>query len=158
MKAALRIVLSSLLLLGLAAVAPATDLVITASSVAWVSGPAPIAVQAAETVTAGQAVFFDNTVNQYRLAKCNVAGKWPPTGVALSGASANGYFLLAKNGSTINIGATVVKNTVYFCSGNNAGGICPSTDITTGWETVFCIVATSTTNALVICQDTGIAN
>ena len=138
--------------------AMATDLVITAANVAWVSGPAPQLVVVAETVTAGQVLYLDSSVNQYRKAQSNVAGKQVPTALALSAGAANGYVIIAVAGTTVNSGATVVKNTSYFLSGANAGGIAPQADITAGWNTVIVGIAPNTTNLLLTFYASGITN
>lgn len=137
--------------------AKATDLVITAANVKWVSGAQPVLVVAGATITAGQPVYLGPS-NSYLLTNATTAGAQAAAGVALSGASSGGYFILAPQGATINIGATVVKNTVYFLSGNNSGGIAPGTDVTTGWNTYIIGVASSTTNIVLTLTGTGIQN
>lgn len=78
-------------------------------------------VEAGETITHSQPVrkasdgtYYKTDANSFDNSSCD--------GIAMSGASTGGSFLLAENGQEINIGATLAVSTTYFNSAT-AGGI-----------------------------------
>lgn len=117
-----------------------TDLVITAANVARVGtgGTVNFAYNAGATITQGQSVYLDST-NKWQLAKADTAthsGYGSTFGVALDAASSGQPLavLVPITGQTcqLNLGATLVADTIYVVSGANAGGIAPLADLTTG--------------------------
>lgn len=134
-----------------------TALSITAASVAYVSGPQEQIGIAAESMSAGMPIYVDPTVNQWRKCDASVSGKQTPQAMCMDASvSAGAPFKYAVSGTTINIGATVVKNTPYFLE--TAGAIGPQSDITTGWTTVLVCIASSTSNVILMFNNTGITN
>lgn len=117
------------------------DISITAANVVRVSGEQVSGVAGA-TITAGQPVYLDSTTSTYLLSDANASGKDAVSGIALNGAAAGQPLVVAKSGSVLTIGATVVVGTIYVLSAT-AGGICPASDLATGHKTTVLGVATT---------------
>lgn len=125
-----------------------SDLSITASAVQPGSGSTVIHGTAGATVTAGQPVYKD----------ANDSDKWKPAdadsseataaaeGIAANSASDEQPLAIVKRGA-LETGATTVKGTVYVVS-DNAGGICPAADLSSGSYTTILGVAANTTGTI----------
>lgn len=89
---------------------------------------------AGETITAGQAVYFDGSV--YRPADANASAVTAAAiGLALNGASVNQAISVQYTGQpTLGAGAAPAVGTVYV-AGATAGSIHPTADLATGWFT-----------------------
>lgn len=120
------------------------DLSITAANVAYVSNQSIRNGIAGATVTAGQAVYLDETVNKYKLAdNDNSSTTATVAGIALNGAS-DGQPLAVMSGGLIAIGGTVTVGEIYVLS-STAGGICPEADL--GTSDYVSIIGVGTTAA-----------
>jgi hypothetical protein len=108
-----------------------TTIVITAANVIAGSNATRTTGTAGEAITAGQAVYFDTSVNKWKLADNNLAtlGATKAAGIALDGASLNQPVAVQTSGD-ITIGGTLVAGTAYYLSAT-AGGICPVADLVT---------------------------
>jgi hypothetical protein len=97
---------------------------------------------AGSTITAGQAVYLDTSVGQYKLADNNDSiATAVAVGIALHGALA-GQPLRIQTGGDITIGAAAaaVPGTIY-CVSATPGGICPAVDLGSGKRTSILAVA-----------------
>lgn len=131
-----------------------TDISITAASVLGDGSSQRETMTAGVAVTAGQAVYLDNTTHTYKLSDSNLTGAKTVRGIALNSAAANQPLTIQKSGP-VTIGGTLVKGTTY-CQSTTAGGICPQADIATGGDVVVLGVATSTTVLDLNIQVTGV--
>jgi len=154
---ALLAILTSACCLLPAAYSQATDLSITAASVVAGSDATTATGTAGATITAGQAVYLDSTTNTYKLAHASTNANTPVArGIALHGATANQPLVICTAG-TLTLGAGTVGK-IYVVSGSNAGGVAPSTDLTTGWYTTILGVVTSSNTITVKINATGAQN
>lgn len=99
----------------------------TTAQISPTNGTAPAFVEylAAVTITAGQALYADDSVNPpvWRLAQCDgTAAESRVAGIALNGAAA-GQPVKAQTAGPITIGATLADGGLYVLSAT-AGGIC----------------------------------
>ena len=122
-----------------------TDLVITATSVVGDGSGKRAQGTAGEAITAGQVVYFDTTVNKWKLADSDSATAAAKTagGIALNGAALNQPVTVQVDGD-VTIGATLVAGTAYYLS-ETAGGIQPAADLGAGENVCQLGIATSTT-------------
>jgi hypothetical protein len=137
--------------------ASAADLSITASNV--VAGADAITANgtAGATITAGQAVYLDTTTTTYKLAHASTNSSTPKAaGIALNAATANQPLVIC-TGGTLTIGAGTVGK-IYVVSANNAGGVAPSSDLTTGWYTTILGVVTASNTLTVKINVSGAVN
>ncbi len=107
------------------------DLTVTASQVQPGTTDAQTALGVAGgTITAGEAVYLDTTVGQYKAAKSDATATASVAGIALNGAS-SGQPLQIQIGGTVTIGAGAAPTVgvIYVLSAATAGGIAPSTDL-----------------------------
>jgi len=118
----------------------------TAANVAAGGASTSIAlVQAGEAITQGQPVYQDSSTLKYLQCDANdTAAKAEAKGIALSPASTNGYFVLAKSGP-VNLGATLAVGTLYVVS-STKGAIAPITDL--GSSDYVTSLGIATTSAL----------
>jgi len=138
------------------------DVSVTAANVARVasSGVAGQDTQidngfAGASITAGQSVYKDAN-GVYQLADANLSAVAAVTkGIALNGA-ASGQPLAVAIGGTMNPGFTVTVGTIYVQSAT-AGGIAPSTDLTTGWRTTVIGVGLTSTSLGLVMYSSGVA-
>jgi hypothetical protein len=110
------------------------DLVITAASVlAAADASIDFSHRAGEALAQGKQVYFDSTAKKWMLADSNsaTAEARQASGTALNAAALNQPVAVAKNGSKVTIGATLVPGTDYYLS-DTPGGICPIADVGTG--------------------------
>jgi len=146
----------------LACTAFATDVSVTASAVARVTGGGPSTDTvirsgfAGATITAGQSVYIDTTAGTWKLTDANLsAAAGVAQGIALNGASSGQPISIAVGG-TLTPGFSVTIGKIYVTSAN-AGGIAPVEDLASGWRTgVLCVGLTGTTVGLVM-YSSGVA-
>lgn len=101
---------------------------------------------AAETITAGQAVYI-NSNGKAALADANGAQQTGKVkGIALNGGAIDQPIQVLTQGNLTANGFT--KGISYFLSGT-AGGLCPEADVTAGMYKTLIGIATSTTNLYV---------
>ena len=131
------------------------DLTQTPANVETASGAAISTVQAGEAFDAGTPVYQLASDGKYYKADANDALKYVAVGIAISGASSDGYFVLQRGGD-INIGATTVKGEIYILS-NTAGAIAPHGDLATGWYPVILCIATDTAGNCIMGISVGTA-
>lgn len=133
-----------------------TDLVVTVASVVAGSNATRSSGTAGETITAGQAVYFDTSVNKWKLASSTsaTAGANHPTAVALDGASLNQPITVQTSGD-ITIGGTLVAGSAYYLS-PTPGGITLIDGVTTGDAVCQLGLAKSTTVLTISVQYPGV--
>ena len=133
------------------------DLSITAANVLWTSGTKVTGVAGA-TITAGQPLYLDSTVNTLKLAQSDgTAAEADAVGIALHAAGSGQPVTYAGHGTTLNIGATTAKTTTYMVSAT-AGGIAPQADLVSTNKIVRLGYATATTGEFVVdIKNTGAA-
>lgn len=121
-----------------------TDLTITATNVVGDGSGKRAQGTAGEAITAGQAVYFDTTVNKWKLADSDSATAAAKTagGIALNGAALNQPVTVQVEGD-VTIGATLTKGTAYYLS-ETAGGIQPAADLGAGENVCQLGIAKST--------------
>lgn len=110
------------------------DLVQTRVDVKAFEPPAEDWVQGGGVIPQGSPVYHDETDDRYKLADANdTLIKAAAKGIAITPCSAaDGYFMIAKDGSVIDLGADLEIGKAYIVS-NNAGGIAPFDDAAVGW-------------------------
>lgn len=119
------------------------DLSISAADCIQATGGKPSRGTLGVAGTAGQLVYVD-TNNLLQLAKADTAIHANCVGVLVSsgGAGQPAYYL---GSGTVTIGGTMTLGETYYISQNNAGGIMPHSDITTGnYVKVFGLALTTT--------------
>lgn len=133
------------------------DLSITAANVVAGNGADIDRGTAGATVTAGQAVYYDEATAEYLLADSNSAtvAARTPTGIALNGAANNQPLAVAKGGP-VTIGATMTPGVAYYLS-DTPGGICPVADVGSGEYATVIGIATSATVLNVKISASGVA-
>ena len=91
--------------------------------------------QAGATVAVGDVVYKKSADSKYHPADAN-AGSSESTakGVAITGASADGYFVAVTSGG-LDYGATLTVGETYILGGTAAGDVAPIGDRATGWYT-----------------------
>ncbi len=120
------------------------DITVTAGSVLRSSGDVVTAYPAGAAITAGQALYFDSSTNSWKLCDNDsaTAAVRVFAGIALNTAGTSQPLHVQTSG-VITIGATVAVGTVYTTSAT-AGGIAPSSDLSTGEYTSIIGVALTT--------------
>lgn len=125
------------------------DLTVTAASVLFTSGT-QVTRNAGASVTAGQAVYFDSSASNLKLAQADgTAAEADAVGIALHAAGSGQPLTYAGQGSVINIGATTSKATTYMVSAT-AGGVAPQGDLTGGQRIVRLGYATAADGSFVV--------
>ena len=99
-------------------------------------------VQAGEAITQGMPVYLASDGKYYQTDANDTAVKAQSKGIAISPASADGYFLMAVDG-LINLGATLAVGQVY-CVSATKGAIAPYGDLTTNDFVTILGIATTT--------------
>lgn len=130
------------------------DLSVTAANVVAAAGATINRGPAGATITAGQQVYIDSSGN-VQLAKADTAAHAASAGIALNGGAA-GQPICYASGGNVNPGATVAVGTIYIASPNNAGGIAPIGDATTGTYMTVLGIGTTTSNILLNIWNTGV--
>lgn len=102
-------------------------------------------VQAGEAITQGQPVYL--TGGKYYRADASALASSQATGVALTPAATDGYFIMATSGA-IDLGATLTVGETYYVS-DTAGAIMPAADVSTG-EYVTSLGVASAADTLVL--------
>lgn len=133
------------------------DLSITASAVLAGTNSAQEQGVAGATITAGQAVYLDQTTGKYALADADAGSATARTfyGIALNGASDGQPLRIHKSGD-ITINAVLTAGVAYYLS-DTPGGICPLADLDTGDYYGFVGIAESTTVLQVHGHYSGVA-
>lgn len=137
------------------------DISITAANVAKGTSSTVQDGTAGEALTAGQCVYLKSSDSLiYKADSDNTSATSAAVGIALHAASTNQPIRYLTSGP-ITIGGTIVAGEVY-CVSNNAGGICPLSDIGVGDYTVILGVGASVTviqvNINSYCATNGIAH
>lgn len=86
---------------------------------------------AGATITAGQAVYYDTSNENWALADADALASVTRVGIALHGASAGQPITVARPKGDIDLGVTITVGTVYVVS-TTAGGIAPLSDLLSG--------------------------
>lgn len=123
-----------------------TDLSVTAASVVRGSNASiENGYDAGETITAGQAVYFDPSTNKWMKADANAttALARTPRGIALNGASASQPISVQTRGD-ITFNAVFTAGVTYYLS-DTPGGICALADVGSGEYFAILGIAKSTT-------------
>jgi hypothetical protein len=125
------------------------DLVVTATSVLWTSGPKVTGVAGA-AITAGQCLYLDSSTSTLKLAQSDgTAAEADAVGIALVGAGSGQPVVYAGHSAVINIGATTAKTTHYMVSAT-AGGVAPQADLVSTNKIVRLGYATATDGSFVV--------
>lgn len=129
------------------------DLTITAANVAPYTGSYGPSVlgrgTAGATITAGQAIYLDSATSTLKLADADSSTATAyGVGIALH-AALSGQPLTYVYGGYYTPGATLTKG-AFYCVSATAGGIAPSSDLTTGAHPCLLFYAVSTSLAYVI--------
>lgn len=120
------------------------DYTVTAASVQQTSTAKTRAGIAGETLTAGQVVFRDSAdSNEIKLADCTNADKFVAVGITINGAAEGQPCDYVEADIGFTPGFTAALGDVVVLS--TAGGMAPSTDLTTGDYAVICGIMDSTT-------------
>lgn len=108
------------------------DLSITAANVVAGANARVTHGIAGVAITAGQAVFLDQTTGKWALADTDsaTAAVRAAHGIALNGAALNQPIAVITEGD-VTIGAAILAGVAYYLSGT-AGGICPVADVAAG--------------------------
>lgn len=106
---------------------------------------------AGTTLTAGKSYYLDAN-NLAQLADANASSTTAAgVGIALGGAGANQPFF-GFEGGALSFGAVLTQGLVYVVSAT-AGGIAPTSDLTTGWFTT--ILGYAQTTSILVMPQTG---
>lgn len=134
-----------------------TDISITAANVVKGTGADVDRGTAGATITAGQAVYKDETTSKYLLADSNsaTAAARTPSGIALNSAS-NNQPIAVVLGGPVTIGATLTPGIAYYLS-DTPGGICPVADVGPGEYATLIGMATSASVLDVRISASGVA-
>jgi hypothetical protein len=112
------------------------DLSITAANVAKGTDAVVATGTAGATITAGQTVYLDSSVNQLKLGDADAQARSVVRGIALHGAS-SGQPIDYQTWGNLDLGATLTVGEIYVQS-TTAGGIAPEGDlVSTDYVTVL---------------------
>jgi hypothetical protein len=133
------------------------DLSITATSVVAGSNASIKHGTAGETVTAGQAGYYDASSRKYMKADSNSASAAARAAecIFLNGAAIN-QPVAVQTGGDITIGASLTAGVQYYLS-DTPGGICPVADIGSGEYPCLVGLATSTSVLSLNFKPSGVA-
>ena len=109
---------------------------------------------AGATITAGQSLYLGSN-GKLLLADADTESKAVCRGIALHGASED-QPITYKRAGTLDMGATLVRGTVYVVS-TTAGGIAPWADLSSGDYVTILGIATTTAILTINIQVSGIA-
>jgi hypothetical protein len=96
---------------------------------------------AGESLTQGQPVYLSSS-KWYRCDANDTAAKAVAAGIALTPSATDGYVIIAPNGATVDLGATLTVGQTYVVS-SNVGAIAPIGDLATGHYVTTLGVATA---------------
>lgn len=131
------------------------DLSITAANVGIGASAKLVTGTAGEAITRGQAVYYDSATKKYMKAVNDASGTAAVVGVAQSEAAADGDYIIIQKSGGILPGATMTKGQLYYLSAT-AGGICPFADLIAADYVTSVYRATSTTEAELDLNASGI--
>jgi hypothetical protein len=114
--------------LAFAPFASASDLTITAASVANVSANTNTGTAGA-TITAGQTLYLEASSNTLKLCDATNSAKYKCAGISLHGSLAGQPITYATGGGSISAGATLTVGATYYVSKTGGGLIMPTADI-----------------------------
>lgn len=124
-------------------------LTVTADSVVWVSGSAPVTKSAAVAITAGQCLYAASSSTVGLAQNDGTAAEVDAVGISLNAAAIGQPVAYAPHGAVINIGATTAKTTTYMVAAA-AGGVAPQADLDSGKRICRLGYATDAVGAFVI--------
>ncbi len=130
------------------------DIVITAANVLKGTGAQTLEGTAGETITAGETLYLDTSVNTYKLADNSAATTDLVAGIALHSSVVNQPIVVQKSGN-IDLGTTLTAGETYVLS-TTAGGIAPIADLATTEYVTLLGVATGAANLMLAINNTGI--
>lgn len=108
------------------------------------------------TISPGQPLYQDSADDEFKLADANAsAATANAKGIAITPGVDTGYGLIAKGGSIILVGTTMVVGEQYYVS-PTAGSIIASSELTTGDYVTLLGVAATTTQLNLTIKATGI--
>lgn len=108
------------------------------------------------TVSPGQPLYQDSADDEFKLADANASSATANAkGIAITPGVDTGYGLIAKGGSIILVGTTMVVGEQYYV-GPTAGSIIASSELTTGDYVTLLGVAATTTQLNLTIKATGI--
>jgi hypothetical protein len=122
------------------------DLAQTPANVRAGSGAVTELAVAGEIFTAGCPVYQDSTSGKWYRADANDAAAYNASGIALTGAVADGNFVVQTKGQCV-IGATTAAGIIYIASAN-PGKIAPAADLAAGWYPAIIGVGLNTTGTV----------
>ena len=137
------------------------ELTITAANIIPVSGYREKTLLSASAITQGQAIYI-NSSNQWAIADADAAATATTPAIALNEATAANQPVQGITGGDVGFGAILTANEVYCCSadtpaGQNAGGIIPLADLSSGDFLAILGVATTTSNLHMLPYATAVA-
>lgn len=100
-------------------------------------------VQFGEAVTQGQPLYRDADSSKYYQGDASDADKSVISAIALTADSTNGFGVVAKAGSLVDLGATLVVGVAYYLSGTK-GNICDESTLGSGDSVTFLGIAVTT--------------
>ena len=123
------------------------DITVTAANVQEVAGASTQTVTYGATITQGQSLYLDTSVDKWKLADCDsTAATAGSGGVAIALTSgADGQKGIIVTSGNVDLGATLTVGEIYVLSGN-AGGIAPEGDLASNDYVVVLGVATAADN------------
>lgn len=135
-----------------------SDLVQTAANVKLKSSlNPPIVGTAGESLTQGQPVYAKaSDAGAYWRADADTAAESLATHIAMTSAVDGEPVLLARAGSSIDLGATLTVGQVYVVS-TNPGGICPYSDLASADYVTIIGVPSAAGTILLLMEATGVA-
>jgi hypothetical protein len=110
-----------------------------------------------ESITQGMPVYLASTGRWLQHDANTAAAASSQQGIAMQPCSGDGvkFGICKTKGATINLGATLVKGTVYVVSATK-GAICPQADLTTGDYVQILGIADTTSTIKSLFEPTGI--
>jgi small ligand-binding sensory domain FIST len=133
------------------------DISQTAANVAKGAGAQTQIGIAGATIVAGDQVYLDPATGTLKLATAASLNGSTVVGVALCGGAA-GQPIVYQTQGVINLGGTLVVGGVYVVSPNNAGGVAPYADLSTGNYVSILGLAISTSLLQMGINNSGIAH
>lgn len=130
------------------------DLVITVANVGVADSSKVVSGVAGATVTRGDALYFDSADSKYKPTDASAADTATVVGIAQTEGGDGDYILVQKTGK-VKLGAILTQGEVYYVS-TNAGKIAPFADLVTGEYVSSIFRATSTSEAILDLDATGI--